>query len=171
MAVACNEGNTMEEQRQTLEEVAAENLRAYRVLRRLSQADLAAEARKCGAPSLSRQALSEIERGRRGIGIEELAAIAVPLRLTISDLLDPYGPGVTGRYVSLGDHRLSREQAHLWVRDKVVPRLSADRGLLFPSAIGFEPQPAEMPAMAQGALRAISERHEGRRTDEQEGAS
>lgn len=67
--------------------MAAENVRAFRVLRRLSQDELASMVRAAGVLTFSRQAVSDVERGRRSITVDELAGVANALSLTVADLL------------------------------------------------------------------------------------
>jgi transcriptional regulator with XRE-family HTH domain len=74
-------------------------LRAYRLRRELSQSDLARLAR------VSPSAISQVERGERGLSLETLLALAGRLNITLDELL---GGEVTpdyriGRRRSLGD--------------------------------------------------------------------
>jgi transcriptional regulator with XRE-family HTH domain len=80
-----------------LSEVVADNLRAYRVLRRLSQETVAERMRRLGHEQWSRPAVSEVERGGRSVDVDELLSLAVVLEKSVSDLLDPTGPGSEGR--------------------------------------------------------------------------
>ena len=78
-------------------EVVADNVRAYRTLRRQSQDALAARMVQLGHPQWTRAAVSELERGRRQVVVDELFALALILEKSIPDLLDPAGPGSEGR--------------------------------------------------------------------------
>jgi len=80
-----------------LSEVVADNVRAYRTLRRLSQDAVAARMVALGHTQWSRAAVSEVERHGRQLVIDELLALAVVLEKSLPELLDPAGPGREGR--------------------------------------------------------------------------
>src|SRR5918992_5014083 len=73
-----------------LSEVVADNIRAFRVLRRISQSDLAAAMHGHGHHTWSRATVSEVERYGRTVSIDELASAAVVLRVPLNRLLDPF---------------------------------------------------------------------------------
>lgn len=66
----------------------ASNIRAWRAARRWSADDLAALATAAGA-SLSRQAISQIEAGARGITVDELFAFAEVFSRSVDTLATP----------------------------------------------------------------------------------
>jgi transcriptional regulator with XRE-family HTH domain len=70
----------------------AENIRAYRLLRRLEQEDVVGLMGLLGHP-WRRVTVSEIERGRRNVTVPELVSLTVVLRASIEQLLDTRGPG------------------------------------------------------------------------------
>lgn len=90
---------------QTVKATVAAKIRAYRVLRRLDQADLAQRMGSLGIPW--RQAtVSEIERegGGRNVTITEMLGLALALDVTIEQLVDSRGPdGWRGPYMILTD--------------------------------------------------------------------
>jgi transcriptional regulator with XRE-family HTH domain len=106
-------------------EAVADNIRAYRLLMRLSQGDLAKRMRAMGYEKWSQATVSEVERYGRTVAIDELFPLAQVLEATPADLLDPQGPdGRTALDVDLGpsgvmNHRIG----HAWVRDNVRLRL------------------------------------------------
>lgn len=73
-----------------LSEVVADTIRAVRVLRRMSQSDLADEMRRLGHETWSRAAVSDVERYGRRVSLDELASLAVVLRIPPGKLLDPF---------------------------------------------------------------------------------
>ncbi len=108
-----------------ISEVVADNVRAYRLLRRLIQGDLAQRLRGLGHEKWSQATVSEVERYSRTVNIEEIFALAQVLEVTVADLLDPHGPDGRGRLdVDMGPSGvMNRRIAHAWVRDQLVPRL------------------------------------------------
>lgn len=77
--------------------VFGDNLRDFRGIRRLSQEDVAARLTELGH-AWKRTTVSEVERGRRSVSIDELFGLAIVLQVTIVRLLDPrglYGMGET----------------------------------------------------------------------------
>jgi len=69
----------------------ADNIRAYRDLSRLEQADVAERMQKLGQ-SWRRVTVSEVERGRRNVTVVELLSLALLFGVTIGELLDPRRP-------------------------------------------------------------------------------
>ncbi|HEY3090683.1 MAG TPA: helix-turn-helix transcriptional regulator [Jatrophihabitantaceae bacterium] len=73
-------------------DVLAENIRAYRLLRRREQEDVASRMQLLGHP-WRRVTVSEVERGRRNVTVPELVSLVLVLGANIEQLLDPRGPG------------------------------------------------------------------------------
>jgi transcriptional regulator with XRE-family HTH domain len=112
----------------------AENLRAYRILRRMTQDQLAARmAELCHG--WGRSTVSAVESKSRNVTVDELFGLAVSVGVTIGELLDPTGP----------DHRrplsldvglpatdggkaqpVAPRLAHLWASSRAVIRLWHD---------------------------------------------
>jgi transcriptional regulator with XRE-family HTH domain len=72
-------------------DAVADNVRAYRVLGRLEQEDIAERMRQLGHP-WKRVTVSEVERGRRNVTVPELVALTLVLGVTATELLDPRRP-------------------------------------------------------------------------------
>jgi transcriptional regulator with XRE-family HTH domain len=72
-------------------DVLADNLRAFRLLRRMEQDGVAEQMNYLGQ-QWTRQTISDIERGRRNVSVEELVGFTLVLGATIEQLLDPRGP-------------------------------------------------------------------------------
>jgi transcriptional regulator with XRE-family HTH domain len=88
----------------TVVETVAGNVRAYRHLRSLSQADLARRMYSLGMFPWSRVTVSEVERGQRNVTVAELLALAFVLDTTIEQLLDTRGPErIRGPHMALYD--------------------------------------------------------------------
>lgn len=102
-----------------LSEVVADNVRAYRTLRRTSQEALAGRMVSLGHSQWTRAAVSEVERHGRQLVIDELLALALILEKSVPELLDPAGPGAEGKAgaVDLGATELDRWSASAIVRD------------------------------------------------------
>jgi transcriptional regulator with XRE-family HTH domain len=66
----------------------------------LTQAEIAEQMRQLGH-EWSPATVSEVERNRRGVPIDELGALAFVLKRTIPDLLDP--TGIDGRGIDMVD--------------------------------------------------------------------
>src|SRR5438876_11910658 len=71
-------------------DAVAENVRAMRGARGLSQGDLA-ERMKAEKFDWRQATVSEIERGARNVTVDELLGLALILEATPADLLDPAG--------------------------------------------------------------------------------
>lgn len=71
--------------------VLAENIRAYRLLRDITQDDLAARMTRLGH-GWSRSAVSAAEGRRRGVTIDEVFGLAINFEVAVGCLLDPSGP-------------------------------------------------------------------------------
>lgn len=78
------------------------NMRAYRSIRDLSQADLARAIARMGL-GWTESIVGAAERGERPITTDELGALAVALGVTVPALLDPAGAmGALTTWVDLG---------------------------------------------------------------------
>jgi DNA-binding XRE family transcriptional regulator len=91
-------GARRSEDRQEALEQLASNIRRHRRWLEISQEQLAWEA------AINRTQLSLHENGRREVGALTLLKLAVPLHLSVDDLLDgiawqPPGPGHKGRFI------------------------------------------------------------------------
>jgi transcriptional regulator with XRE-family HTH domain len=74
-----------------LSEIVARNVRNYRALRGLHQAELARVLARLGHGWVA-GTVSEVERNGRSVTVDELAGLAVALRTSVAALLDPVGP-------------------------------------------------------------------------------
>jgi transcriptional regulator with XRE-family HTH domain len=83
----------------------ADNIRHYRVLNQLEQADVAERMQNLGQP-WRRVTVSEVERGRRNVTVVELLALSLLFGATVGELLDPRrpdqrtGPGI--QFLTIG---------------------------------------------------------------------
>jgi transcriptional regulator with XRE-family HTH domain len=75
----------------TVKEAVADNVRAFRQLRGMDQADLARRMYSLSM-SWSRVTVSEVERGQRNVTVAELLKLALALGTTMEQLLDTRGP-------------------------------------------------------------------------------
>jgi transcriptional regulator with XRE-family HTH domain len=117
-------------------EVLAENLRAYRLLRNMTQDELAARmAHLCHG--WSRSTVSAVEGTSRNVTIDELFGLAVSVGVTIGQLLDPTGPDHTRRLsldVGLREsdggeaEPVAAPLARLWAASRAVIRLWHEDG-------------------------------------------
>jgi transcriptional regulator with XRE-family HTH domain len=76
----------------TVKEAVAGNVRTYRQLRGMDQADLARRMYSLGMFPWSRVTVSEVENSKRNITVAELLALTLALGTTIEQLLDTRGP-------------------------------------------------------------------------------
>ena len=150
-----------------LSEVAADNIRAYRTLRRMSQDTVAARMVALGHTQWSRAAVSEVERHGRQLVLDELLALAVVLEKSLPQLLDPAGPGGEGRPLDVdygGPEPMPRwaasdiaqgnvERWHVEWSEDGPPRVSLE---------GVDPE-AQMRAMVEDALARIDQKKGKRR--------
>lgn len=82
-------------------DVVADNVRAYRLLRRLEQQDVADRMLSLGH-RWKRATVSEVERGRRNVTVSELLGLVTVVGASINQLLDSRGPGRgSGKRVAL----------------------------------------------------------------------
>jgi transcriptional regulator with XRE-family HTH domain len=75
-----------------LSDAIAEKVRAYRLLRRLKQDDVAEEMRKLRHP-WTQATVSQVERGQRNLTVDELVGLSIVFELTLNELLDPVPVG------------------------------------------------------------------------------
>lgn len=109
----------------------AENLRAYRLLRHLTQDQLAACMAQLGH-GWGRSTVSAVEGRSRNVTVDELFGLALSLAVTIGQLLDPGGPDRTrrlsldvGLQAAGGGHPqpVGPRLARLWASSRAVIRL------------------------------------------------
>ena len=117
-------------------EVLAANLRAYRLLRHLTQDELAARMTYL-SHGWGRSTVSAVEGRTRNVTVDELFGLALCLGTTIGQLLDPEGPDRSRRLsldVGLPVPEGGRPQpvdpllARLWASSRAVMRLSDEPG-------------------------------------------
>lgn len=114
----------------------AQNLRAYRLLRHMTQDQLAARmAHLCHG--WGRSTVSAVEGRSRNVTVDELFGLAVSVGVTIGQLLDPTGPDHSRRLsLDVGlraadeghPHPVAPRLAHLWAASRAVIRLWHDSG-------------------------------------------
>jgi transcriptional regulator with XRE-family HTH domain len=86
-----------------LSQVLARNLRAYRAAHGWSQSELSTRLEALGLLDWSEQTVGHVERGRRAITVDELAALAVTLEVPVPVLLSSAGPArALGPYLAVG---------------------------------------------------------------------
>jgi len=68
-------------------------VRAYRLLRRLKQDDVAAGMRRLRHHTWTRQTVSDVERVQRNLTVDELVGLSIVLELSLNELLDPVPVG------------------------------------------------------------------------------
>ncbi len=100
-------------------QVLADNVRSYRQLRRLTQADLARIMRALGH-DWADDVVGFLERGRRNATVDELVGLTVALSVgQVGRLLDPSGVGPNDPTASDLDYGgvevLDRDAAHRWL--------------------------------------------------------
>ena len=114
----------------------AENLRAYRLLRHMTQDHLAGRMTQL-AHGWGRSTVSAVEGRSRNVTVDELFGLALSLGVTIGQLLDPGGPD-RSRQLSLdvglraeGDgppQPLAPRLARMWASSRALIRLEYDDG-------------------------------------------
>ena len=112
----------------------AANVRAYRLLRHLTQDGLAAEMTALGH-GWGRSTVSAVEGRSRNVTVDELFGLALCLGVTIGQVLDPEGPD-RSRRLSLdvglrspdggGPRPVDPNVARLWASSRAVMRLSQE---------------------------------------------
>jgi transcriptional regulator with XRE-family HTH domain len=110
----------------TVAETVAGNVRAFRQLRGMDQADLARRMYSLSM-SWSRVTVSEVERGQRNVTVAELLKLAFALGTTIEQLLDTRGPErISGPRLALYDRSedpTARTPFHIALPPEAVPAL------------------------------------------------
>ena len=76
-----------------LSDAVAEKVRAYRLLRRLKQDDVADRMRELRHHTWARQTVSDVERVQRHLTVDELVGLSIVLELSLNELLDPVPVG------------------------------------------------------------------------------
>jgi transcriptional regulator with XRE-family HTH domain len=110
----------------TVAETVAGNVRAFRQLRGMDQADLARRMYSLSM-SWSRVTVSEVERSQRNVTVAELLKLALALGTTIEQLLDTRGPErIRGPHLALYDRSedpTERTPFHIVLPPTAVPAL------------------------------------------------
>jgi transcriptional regulator with XRE-family HTH domain len=76
-----------------LSDAVAEKVRAFRLLRRLKQDDVADGMRGLRHHTWTRQTVSDVERVQRNLTVDELVGLSIVLELSLNELLDPVPVG------------------------------------------------------------------------------
>ena len=76
-----------------LSDAIAEKVRAYRLLRRMKQDDVADGMRNLRHHTWTRQTVSDVERVQRNLTVDELVGLSIVLGLSLNELLDPVPVG------------------------------------------------------------------------------
>jgi transcriptional regulator with XRE-family HTH domain len=76
-----------------LSDTIAEKVRAYRLLGRLKQDDVADRMRELRHQTWTRQTVSDVERVRRNLTVDELVGLSIVFDVTLNELLDPVPVG------------------------------------------------------------------------------
>jgi transcriptional regulator with XRE-family HTH domain len=147
-----------------LSDVLADNVRAYRSLRRLSQGELARRMVEARHP-WTRATVSDVERANRNVTTDELLALAMLLDIAIGDLLDP--AGVDGRSTAPLDFGGWRPMpvgmASRWVRGRIRISRTPDALAVWPVE-EFDPHTehvAAREALTQELRRPTAQSKEG----------
>lgn len=98
--------------------VLGDNVRAYRLLKKMEQEDLAEKMRGYRHP-WRRATVSEVERAHRNVTIAELLTLVLILGASVQELLDPSGPGGRGGRLALGLPIFSHDNRQAYIA--VVP--------------------------------------------------
>lgn len=113
----------------------AANVLAYRLLRQLTQDDLAARMTHL-CHGWGRSTVSAVEGKGRKVSVDELFGLAVCFGVTIGQLLDPTGPDHSRKLrldVGLADGGgpppIEADVAGLWGASRIVVRLWHDEGI------------------------------------------
>ena len=124
----------------------AKNVAAYRAVRRITQAELAARMTILGH-TMGRSAVSAIEVKGRNVTVDELFGLAISLGVTIGQLIDPTGPDRSrplaldvGLKTDDGAVRpIAPSLSRLWAASRALARLAADdnRGVEFEAVDGL----------------------------------
>jgi transcriptional regulator with XRE-family HTH domain len=121
-----------------LRRVAGENVRTLRLVRRLSQGQLARRMTELGV-EWSQPAVSTVERGLRALSVDELGALALVLGVELGSILDPGGvEGRTNRELAVGGVAIPPRMARSWARGRVRLSAGADGSLSVEPVEGHE---------------------------------
>jgi transcriptional regulator with XRE-family HTH domain len=96
-------------------DVLAANIRVLRLSCGLEQSDVAERMTFLGH-RWTQQTISEVERGRRNVTVDELLGLALILDATTDELLDPTSRGREWRGLDYGPAVLEATEAQAWVR-------------------------------------------------------
>jgi transcriptional regulator with XRE-family HTH domain len=116
--------------------VLAANLRAYRLLRHLTQDELAARMAYL-SHGWGRSTVSAVEGRTRNVTVDEMFGLVLSLGITIGQLLDPEGPDRSRRLsldIGLPAHEGGSPRpvdplvARLWASSRAVMRFSEEPG-------------------------------------------
>jgi transcriptional regulator with XRE-family HTH domain len=142
-------------------DVLAANLRSYRVLRHITQDELALRMDHLGH-GWGRSTVSAVEGKGRNVTIDEIFGLAVCLGVTVGQLVDPSGPDHArtgsldvGLTAADGSSRLLPPGvAQLWAAGRAVVRLWHDDGR--------RPEVQDVEDLPMAAQRALQELRSGR---------
>lgn len=113
-----------------LADVVGENVKSYRLLRRLTQDELAARMRQLDWPKWTQPTVAETEKGRRDVKLGELLGLALVLDVMPGDLVDP--TGVDGRDAGAVDYGLEAPLPaavfNLWMSGRIRLHLRCSWG-------------------------------------------
>jgi transcriptional regulator with XRE-family HTH domain len=125
-----------------LSDVVADNVRALRALRRLSQTELAKRMGQLGH-KWTRATVSDVERAGRNVTVDELLGLALALTVSVPELLDPTKDSGLGLDYADGYDPLEPTNAWRWITGKT--RVEVGWGTSF-EGIGVEPAEDQRPA-------------------------
>lgn len=108
-------------------EVLAANVRALRLLRRLTQDDVAEQMQRMGHATWSRATVSEIERYGRSLTFDEIVSLAVVFRVPPLEIQDPLGPALlTSVFDFGGPEGVPPGVAMRWIRGQIAIGITDD---------------------------------------------
>lgn len=137
-----------------LSDVLADNVRAYRLLRRLKQEEIADGMQGLRHTTWSRQTVSDVERGRRNLTVDELAGLSLLLQVPLIKLLDPEPlEGGQAPTIDVGA-QVPIPQARDWIYGRAV--------VLFRSLVGEDGKP-HIQAVAIASAEEVAAEVEHRR--------
>jgi transcriptional regulator with XRE-family HTH domain len=139
----------------------ATNIRAYRALRRLTQADLADRMRLLDLnDAWDQTTVSRVEKGERNVSVDELVGVALALGTTIPDLLDPTGPDGTSSteldYGAKGTLAARKASMWLWGALRVEMKVTAKGGPSFSINLGTPKYGAPDPKTSFDVIEEIA---------------
>jgi transcriptional regulator with XRE-family HTH domain len=114
-----------------LSDVVAEKVRAYRTgVRHMTQDDLADGMRQHRHRTWVRATVSEVERGRRNVTIDEMASLAIVLEVPLVTLLDPVPlGGGPAEPLDVGlPTPIPARMAHQWASGKASLYVTTEKG-------------------------------------------